>query len=918
MKKVLYFLMVMLCAHIASAQIVTTNPVILQQSSKNIVLHYNAASPLGNKGLAGLSASAEVYAHIGVITSESANSGDWKHAPAKWGDNAPKYKLTMSGTDIWDLNIGDLQSYFGLAQGETVKQIAVVFRTGDCSCEGKTASGGDIIVAVEDDGFHIRMNSSGANSIVTDDNRDVTITVQTTEPAKIELSLNGELKSSVQSGTELKFDYHFDSHGSYTFTAIANNGTETQEAKLNFVYAGASQAEVFPGGQPKMGQTANADGSVTFCLAAPNKQTVILVGSWDNYQILDQRIMKYQDVDGVRYFWTTVEGLDPDVEYPYYYVVDGVSKVGDPYAKLVLDPYSDKWLNAGVYPDLIPYPTEYVDGTMLAVYKGNRDKYNWQVTDFKAPAPKDLIIYELLLRDFTGTEGEANADGTLRQAIDKIPYLVDLGINAVELMPIMEFEGNNSWGYNPNFYMAPDKAYGTPDEYREFIDLCHANGIAVILDIVLNQSAGLHPWYQMYQPGANPFYNATAPHDYSVLNDWNQGYHLVDQYWKDVLQYWLSAYKVDGYRFDLVKGLGDNSSYGNGTDGYNSSRVARMTKLHGYMKEINPNAYCINENLAGVQEENEMAADGQLCWLKVSEESCQYAKGVSSKSGTENFMASKSGRTPYSTVSYAESHDEERMGYAATTGGANASIKESTDVQMRRLGSVAAQMLLTPGAHMIWQFGELGADQTTKNSSGNDTGAKRVIWNYLNDEHRRGLHDNYRELCRLRLDNAPLFEENNVATMMMAANNWANTCRVLRLADGTKELILVCNPTPSGSAMRAVNVAFGSTNNADYTIASRSYGTTPTFDASKGTVSVAPHSYVVITNNAVAGTESVENDMATDRIKVYGTSGKIMIEGDYVQAEIYSVSGQKQPSLTVDPGVYIVNVDGNTYKVIVR
>ena len=88
-----------------TAQIVTTSPAIVQQSSRNIVLRYNAASPLGNNGLKGLSQNDEVYAHIGLITSASANSGDWKYAPSKWGDNDPKYKLTNIGTDLWELNI---------------------------------------------------------------------------------------------------------------------------------------------------------------------------------------------------------------------------------------------------------------------------------------------------------------------------------------------------------------------------------------------------------------------------------------------------------------------------------------------------------------------------------------------------------------------------------------------------------------------------------------------------------------------------------------------------------------------------------------------------------------------------------------------------------------------------------------------
>ena len=900
-----------------TAQIVTTSPAIVQQSSRNIVLRYNAASPLGNNGLKGLSQNDEVYAHIGLISSASANSGDWKYAPSKWGDNDPKYKLTNIGTDLWELNIGSFDTYFGLTPGESVRQIAVVFRSGDCSREGKTASGSDILIGVEDDGFRMQMESSLPNRVITDSDRDLTLTVRTTSPANIQIDLNGEVKSTMAESTELIYRYHFDSHGSYRFTATATADGETRTETVNFVYTATSPQENFPSGNPVMGTTVNPDGSVTFCLAAPAKNSVILVGSWDNYQILDKNIMKYHEVDGVRYFWTKVRDLDPDMEYPYYFVVDGIYNVGDPYAKLVLDPYSDKWINDGVYPDMIPYPSEYVDGTMLAVYKGNRDKYDWQIKNFKAPEAKDLIIYEMLLRDFTGTEGEANANGTLRQAMEKIPYLVDLGINAIELMPIMEFEGNNSWGYNPNFYMAPDKAYGTPDEYREFIDLCHANGIAVILDIVLNQSAGLHPWYQMYPVGSNPFYNAKAPHDYSVLNDWNQGFHVVEMYWKDVLQYWLSAYKADGFRFDLVKGLGDNNSYGSGTDAYNSSRVERMKRLHGYMKEINPEAYCINENLAGSQEENEMAADGQLNWFNVNNNSCQYAMGISTGSATDQFLASKSGRTAHSTISYAESHDEERMAYKVVNHGANATIKESADVQMRRLGSVAAQMLLTPGAHMIWQFGELGADQTTKNASGNDTGAKRVIWNYLDDTDRLGLHDSYRELCRLRRDNPDLFVEDNITTMMMAQNNWANTCRVLRLANGSKELILVCNPTPSGTTARNVAVSFGTAENSNYTIASQSHGADASFDASKGQVTIAPHNYVVITNSAVAGIESTGNDQKSG-IRVYGSDGRIVIDGDYDTAEIYSVSGQRQPSSAVTSGVYIVRVDGRSYKVMVQ
>ena len=216
-----------------------------------------------------------------------------------------------------------------------------------------------------------------------------------------------------------------------------------------------------------MGPVAQSNGDVIFCLAAPQKSSVLLVPSWDDYQTLDKNVMSYQDYNGYRYFWIKVSGLDPDKQYPYYFIVDGNIKVGDPYAKLVLDCHSDKWLPDNVYPTRPRYPYDKMDGTMLAVYHGNQDNYNWKVQNFDIPDPSKLIIYEMLFRDFTG-DGEDNSEegkqlGTIRGAIDKFQYFLDLGVNAIELMPVMEFNGNNSWGYNTNFYMALDKAYGSPD-----------------------------------------------------------------------------------------------------------------------------------------------------------------------------------------------------------------------------------------------------------------------------------------------------------------------------------------------------------------------------------------------------------------------------------------------------------------------
>lgn len=288
---------------------------------------------------------------------------------------------------------------------------------------------------------------------------------------------------------------------------VFRNGEKTKEGKTVswgdiFVTVFPSvfpecKAEAYPGGKPQMGATENADGSVTFCLAATGKDDVLLVGSWNDYKLVPEQQMHYTDVDGQRYFWLDVDGLDKGKDYVYYYLMDGQTAVGDPYARLVVTP-DDKYIPEWVFPDMPEYDMLALPGVNAAVYNSSANDYDWEVTDFKGVDQSDLIIYELLLRDFTGTEGQAKGNGSLLSAIGKLAHIKALGVNAVELLPIMEFNGNQSWGYNTNFYFAPDKAYGTPEQYKLFIDRCHKLGIAVILDIVFNQADGQHPWWGMY------------------------------------------------------------------------------------------------------------------------------------------------------------------------------------------------------------------------------------------------------------------------------------------------------------------------------------------------------------------------------------------------------------------------------------
>ena len=888
----LILMMALWLAGMARAQ-VTTSPSPLQEDSQDIWIYFHADQ--GSKGLIGQPASDPVYAHTGACT----DKGDWRYAP-NWLDNSAKYQLEYVEPNVWRLYIGDIRQYYGITDPtETVSRLAFVFRNANGSREGKTASGGDIFVDVLQSGLQISLQSDLEGSVITADQSTVTFTVGATKNATISLKVNGDLIGEAQ-GKELVAQHTFSNPGDYTVTATAVADGETATSTLNLYYMSAAQTKPYPGGNPVMGAVDNGDGSVTFCLAAPGKRSVSIVGSWNDYALNDAGAMYCDNTGGIEYYWQTVKGIKQGETYLYYYLVDGTIAVGDPYARLVLDPANDKYIPESVFPGLPAYPVEKIQDVCLAVYKSDINAYDWKAADFKGADKDNLIIYELLLRDFTGTEGKALGDGTVRGAIEKIPYLKSLGINAVELLPITEFNGNISWGYNPNFYFAPDKAYGTPDDYKEFIDRCHQEGIAVILDMVFNQSDWHHPWYRMYAVGQNPMYNATAPHAYSVLNDFNQGHPLVRKQWADCVKYWMEEYKVDGFRFDLVKGLGDNDSYANAgdaaTNAFNQSRIDNMRAIQLAMAEVNPDAYFINENLAGAEEENAMAAFGQLNWSNLNEQGCQFAMGYQDNSGLEGFYAPNWNRTWGSTVSYLESHDEQRLAYKQKQFGVTA--VKSTKNAMQRLGSAAAQMLMSPGAHMIWQFSEMGNEENTKNADGgNNTDPKTVNWALLDNQYRAGLANCYAELAAIRNGNPQLFSQDASFIAADRASNWANG-RTLTSTAGSEAIYTFVNPNTDMAITFTHSFPLG--DNSAYRILSQTYGQEITFDAAASKVTVPANSYVVIGTSGLNAVEEIGGE-----------------DADGAEPQYFNLQGMRVAA--PQPGqIHIVKLGAKSYKAIAQ
>ena len=417
----------------------------------------------------------------------------------------------------------------------------------------------------------------------------------------------------------------------------------------------------------KHGINYNADGSVTFVFydkdtAGKSHKYCYIVGDWNEWTRKTEGAMYYDGSQGC--WWITLDGFDADKEYRFQYRLGNTSGtdtyVSDPYTEIVYDQWNDQYI-AGV--------PAFPEGAkqLVSAFQINKPEYAWKHKDFKVEDKNDLVIYEMLFRDFTTSQ---DIEGAMAQ----LDYIENLGVNAIELMPVQEFDGNLSWGYNPNHWFALDKYYGTREEYKDFIDECHARGIAVIVDVVYNHATGSHPWAKMWWDGANnctaennPWFNVVAKHEFNVYHDMNHENSMVKEHVKRSLEHLLTEYDVDGFRFDLTKGFTQNNTLGDvGAWGrYDQSRVDILKGYADHIWSVNENAVVIFEHLADYSEEKVLAEHGIKLWRNMNG---TYRSAVSGGSG--DFSGSYEKNLYGGWVSYMESHDEERLCYGA---GADAS-----------------------------------------------------------------------------------------------------------------------------------------------------------------------------------------------------------------------------------------------------
>ena len=730
-----------------SAQ-VTCSPVF-PSVDDNVTLTFNANE--GTAGLAGLASNINVYGHFGAVIAGPTSTA-WTNVVGNWATDDPKTKMTNIGGGLYTISFNIRAFYATVPTGTPIFRIACVFRNVDGTREGKGTGGTDMYYDLIQPGAGLQtrvVTPSVSGCKLVQVGETLNFRGAASQNSTLTLTDNGTQIATATNAKELLKDILIAGTGTHNVVFKATAGTAVDSQSFQYIIPAATQTVAVPAGM-ELGANFNSRGdSVTFVLHAPRKNTIFVIGSFNNYEI--QSAYQMNKADSATW-WVKIGGLTPNQIYTYQYSVDCALRVADPLSTLVLDPNNDGRISASTYPNPVPYPSAKTAGYVSVIQPG-KPAYNWRVNNFVRPQKTDLVIYELLMRDFV-------AKHDFQTLIDTIQYLKKLNINAIELMPISEYSGNESWGYNPTFHNALDKYYGTPDKFKEFVDLCHQNGIAVICDVVFNQIDG-GTLQALYPLSNNPWLNAVATHPFNVFTDINHESLLTKAYVNQCLRYWLREYRIDGYRFDLSKGFTQRNSGANvGLWGqYDQSRIDNLKVYHQTIQQTSPNAYTILEHFADNSEETVLANEGMMLWNNVVFNTNESTMGYTGNSLRGYVAKSRGWNTAANNdklVSYPESHDEERLMFKNLSFGkvdGSYSVKELATA-LRRQEMVTPFIYGTPGPRMLWQFGELGYEISIEQNG--RTGNKPILWNYFAEPARKRLYNVTSNMMALRTTQ-PLF-----------------------------------------------------------------------------------------------------------------------------------------------------------------
>jgi glycosidase len=716
-----------------AGQAVTTEPALPTGDQEiTIIFDLTQAKDARAKGLLGKKD--DVFLWSGAGSTETGDAFQFQPA-GQTNFNVPyeKGKMTSLGNDRWSIKMNP-RTYYGVPTGTAIKRLGVLLKSGDGKAQTE-----DFFVTMYENKFNVAFLQPKEKNFFVPAGTIIPVLAVASQKSNLVLTINGTSVSTTTNKDSLNYSLNVGTVAgvSRLVKITATSGTETATSEFTVTVNPTPTTEALPAGV-KDGINYISDTKVTLVLFAPRKNFVHVVGDFNNW-IFDAKSLMKRTPDGTRY-WLEIEGLTKGQEYAFQYVVNGTIVVGDPYAEKILDPNNDKNIPASVHPNIKNLPEG--NKSIASVLQTGQTPYPWKITNFKRPAQDNLVVYELLVRDF-------DVNGSYKNVIDRISYLKNLGVNCIELMPVSEFTNNDSWGYNPIYFFAADKAYGTRDDLKKLIDLCHENGMAVVLDVVYNQADYEFPYVKMYWEGTrpsadSPMFNQQATHPFSVFFDFNHESQATKDYVNRANEYWIKEYKIDGYRFDLAKGFTQKQSSGDSQFRlYDQSRVDIWKGYYDKIRSYDKDAYVILELFSEDSEEKALTDMGMMVWANQHGDAGNLVKGFNSDFTRFSYKARSF--TKPAAVGYMESHDEERLTYDALR---NSKVTANLTTVLERTKTAAAMFLTVPGPKMIWQFGELGYDVSIDENG--RTGRKPIRWNYFQDAERLKLYKVYSELIKLK------------------------------------------------------------------------------------------------------------------------------------------------------------------------
>ncbi len=891
MKKILLPLL-LLTAYIVNSQVtISPTPFDVNQSI-TITVDTNSSATDCN----GFSSPAKVYLHSGL----GDNSNAWGfNVVGNWGLDDGVGELTNNNDGTWSITITP-ETYYGLdaTQAANATKMGMVFRNENGSQEFKDNGCDDFFFNVG--AFQLTLTSPTQNISLLNSGESLSITATATLTADFVLKANGTTINTSNNTTSYSFN-HTNITENTNYILEATNGGETLSDTFQVIVNITEQA-VPAGMKDGLNLDTNDNTKATLVLYAPSKDVVHLIGDFNNWQVDNNYLLK-KDTAKDR-FWIELTSITPQTNHMYQYLVDGAIRIADPYSTTILDEFNDGFIDNTTYPNLPAYPAGQTNHAVTLLRTGDTP-YNWQITNFQPPAKTDLVIYQLLIRDFD----VLHSFDAVKARLD---YLQDLGINAIEFLPISEFDNNESWGYNPSFHMALDKYYGTSTALKQFIDECHARGIAVILDVVHNQATGQNPFYRMWNTdnggyggqasNDSPFFNVTPTHSYNVFNDFNHSQQATKDYVKRTVQYWIEEYKVDGFRWDLTKGFTQNCTLSDETctNAFQADRVAVLKEYADYQWAVDPDFYIIFEHLGTNAEETEWVnyrlgeGKGIMVWgnhnFNYNEATMGYHDSGKSDFSWISYL--NRGWSVPANVSYMESHDEQRLMYKNLEFGNSNGSYDVTNLAtaLDRMELAGAFYFTVPGPKMFWQFGELGYDIDI-NYNGR-TGNKPILWNYFDEPDRKDLYDAWTKLIKLKKQE-DIFRTDNF-TMNVASTDGLKT---IHLTDDTaspniEHITIIGN---FGVTTQSIDPAFQQTGTW-YDLLNDNISINVT--NVNATISLQPGEFKVYGISQV--TLSVDNIDIEDSITLYPNPayGIFKLNKAATSVEIYDILGRKVKSFT--------------------